>query len=82
MSKKPVRPLGMTRSNAPVPFLNPFTERFTRDGENRKLVSALQHVKPAVDNSSPAQYPHLQDNKKREWLSDSMSDKGLLQQLA
>ena len=73
MPKKPVRPLGMTRSNAPVPFLNPFTEKFTRDGENRKLVSALQHVKPAVDNTSPPQYAHLQDNKKKEWLTDSES---------
>lgn len=71
MPKKPVRPLGMIRSNAPVPFLNAFTERYTRENENRKLVTALQHAKPAIDNSSPLQCPHLQDNKKREWLSDS-----------
>ena len=71
MPKKPVRPLGMVRSNAPVPFLNPFTERHTRENENRKLVAALQRAKPIIDNSSPLQCPHLQDNKKREWLTDS-----------
>ncbi len=71
MPKKPVRPLGMVRSNAPVPFLNPFTERQTRENENRKLVTALQHAKPVIDNSSPMQQPHVQDNRKREWLSDS-----------
>ncbi|KAL3150554.1 hypothetical protein ABBQ32_000368 [Trebouxia sp. C0010 RCD-2024] len=70
MPKKPVRPLGMVRSNAPVPFLNPFTERLTRENENRKLVAALQCAKPVIDNSSPLQCPHLQDNKKREWLTD------------
>ena len=71
MPKKPVRPLGMVRSNAAVPFLNPCTERNTRENENRKLVTALQHAKPVIDNSSPMQHPHLQDNRKREWLSDS-----------
>ena len=71
MGKKPVRPLGMVRSNAPVPFLSPYTERLARENENRKLVTALQHAKPAIDNVSPMQHPHLQDNRKREWLSDS-----------
>ena len=71
MGKKPVRPLGMVRSNAPVPFLSPFNERLARENENRKLVTALQHAKPAIDNVSPMQHPHLQDNRKREWLSDS-----------
>ncbi|DBB12773.1 TPA: hypothetical protein ACH3X3_005544 [Trebouxia sp. C0006] len=60
----------MVRSNAPVPFMNPFTERQARENENRKLVTALQHAKPVIDNSSPMQQPHLQDNRKREWLSD------------
>ena len=76
MPQKGVRPLGMIRSNAPVPFLNPFTERSTRENENRKLVTALQRAKPVIDNSSPLACPHLQDNKKREWISDSKRNKG------
>ena len=66
----------MIRSNAPVPFLNPFTERSTRENENRKLVIALQRAKPLIDNSSPLACPHLQDNKKREWIADSKRKKG------
>ncbi len=52
-------------------FVNPHLERTQRLDENRKLVQALHNIQPAIDNKEPQRYPHLSDNKKREWLLDS-----------
>eukprot|EP00891_Asterochloris_glomerata_P003033 jgi/Astpho2/3033/fgenesh1_pg.00051_%23_45_t len=51
-------------------FVNPHLERTQRLDENRKLVQALHNIQPAIDNKEPQRYPHLSDNKKREWLLD------------
>ena len=52
-------------------FVNPRLERTQRLDENRKLVQALHNIQSAIDNKEPQRYPHLSDNKKREWLLDS-----------
>lgn len=51
-------------------YYKPFAERLGRDAANRRLVQAVDAMKPRINNSAPTRYSHLTNNRKRRSMAE------------
>lgn len=51
-------------------YYKPFAERLGRDAANRRLVQAVDTMRPRINNSPPTRYSHLANNRKRRSMAE------------